>query len=91
MSWRDWFSIESWFFTTAAAQGLRDARREPSAQPLGELTQAFGMPREHEQDDEGGNGAARRHKRGEPHVVTNLDDRDRNRSSEKQQHHHDVQ
>ena len=24
MSWRDWFSIESWFFTTAAAQGLRD-------------------------------------------------------------------
>ena len=28
MSWRDWFSIESWFFTTAAAQGLRDARHD---------------------------------------------------------------
>lgn len=28
MSWREWFSIESWFFTTAAAQGLRDARHD---------------------------------------------------------------
>lgn len=28
MSWRDWFTIEGWFFTTAAAQGLRDARRD---------------------------------------------------------------
>ena len=28
MSWRDWFSIESWFFTTAAAHGLRDARHD---------------------------------------------------------------
>jgi hypothetical protein len=29
MSWRDRFSIESWFFTTAATQGLRDARPGP--------------------------------------------------------------
>jgi hypothetical protein len=28
MRWRDWLSIEGWFFTTAAAQGLRDARRD---------------------------------------------------------------
>jgi len=28
MSWRDFLSIESWFFTTAAAQGLRDARHD---------------------------------------------------------------
>src|SRR5574341_779440 len=28
MRWREWLSIEGWFFTTAAAQGLRDARRD---------------------------------------------------------------
>ena len=47
MSWRDWFSIESWFFTTAVAQGLRDARHDYpkvaqiSAKTYGRVALAF--------------------------------------------------